>query len=61
MFQSYTDFACFGITIELTDEGVNHTDDIVACVFAYVGELGPRQYLHWQGCVMQPNTAMSDM
>ena len=37
MFQSYTDFACFGINIELTDEGVSHTDDIVACVFAYVG------------------------
>ena len=31
------DFACFTLTIELSDEGVNHTEDIAACVFAYIG------------------------
>ena len=40
LFQSYTDFACFGINIELTDEGVKHIDDVVACVFAYIGQRG---------------------
>lgn len=32
------DFACFTLTIELSDEGVNHTEDIAACVFAYIGK-----------------------
>lgn len=36
-YVSNADFACFSITVELTDEGVEHVDEIVACVFAYIG------------------------
>jgi insulysin len=48
LFQSYTDFSCFAVNVELTDEGVNHTDDVVACVFAYIGMLlkaGPAEWI----------------
>lgn len=36
-YLSNNDFAAFTLTIELSDEGVNHVDEIAACVFAYVG------------------------
>ena len=36
-YLSNNDFAAFTLTIELSDEGVNHIDEIAACVFAYVG------------------------
>lgn len=38
-YLSNNDFAAFTLTIELSDEGVNHVDEIAACVFAYVGTL----------------------
>ena len=31
------DFACFSVSVELSDEGVHHVDEIVSCVFAYIG------------------------
>jgi hypothetical protein len=48
VYASYTDFACFSVSIELTDEGVGHVDEIVGCVFAYVGMLlreGPEDWI----------------
>ena len=48
VYASYTDFACFSVSIELTDEGVGHVDEIVGCVFAYVGMLlreGPKDWI----------------
>jgi len=35
---SLNDFAFFGVTIDLSEEGVNHVDEIVTCIFAYIGE-----------------------
>ncbi len=31
------DFACFSVSVELSNEGVHHVDEIVSCVFAYIG------------------------
>lgn len=48
LYASYTDFACFNVSIELTDEGVGHVDDIVSCVFSYIGMLlreGPKEWI----------------
>jgi insulysin len=36
-YLSNSDFASFTITVELSDCGVDHVDEIVACVFAYIG------------------------
>mmetsp|Transcript_656 Transcript_656/g.751 ORF Transcript_656/g.751 Transcript_656/m.751 type:complete len:612 (-) Transcript_656:104-1939(-) len=46
--QSYADFACFGLSVELTDEGINHIDDVVSCCFSYIGMLlkaGPEEWI----------------
>ena len=47
-YLSNSDFACFTLTIELSDEGVKHTKEIAACVFAYIGMLqraGPQEWV----------------
>lgn len=47
-YQSYQDFSTFSISITLTDEGVKNTDEIVDCVFAYIGMLrkeGPKEWI----------------
>ena len=36
-YTSLTDFATFRVHIELTDDGVKHTNDIISCLFAYIG------------------------
>lgn len=38
LYQSLHDFAVFAVSLELTDEGVKHTDEIAECIFAYIGE-----------------------
>lgn len=38
-YLSNNDFAAFTVTVELSDEGVNHIEDITACIFAYIGTL----------------------
>ena len=38
LYQSLNDFAVFAVSVELTEEGVSHVDEITECVFAYVGE-----------------------
>jgi hypothetical protein len=38
-YHSYSFFSCFCANVELTDDGVNHIDDIISCIFAYIGEL----------------------
>lgn len=35
-YQSITEFGFMNICIELTDAGVQHVDDVVAVVFAYI-------------------------
>ena len=35
--QSLLDFAMLGVSIELSDEGVKQVDEVVACVFSYIG------------------------
>ena len=37
VYPSYNDFAVIAISIDLSTEGVNHVDEIVACIFAYLG------------------------
>jgi secreted Zn-dependent insulinase-like peptidase len=37
-YLNQADFACFTLTVELSDEGVNHVDEVVACIFAYIGK-----------------------
>ncbi len=46
-YLSNNDFAAFTLTIELSDEGVNHIDEIAACVFAYVGTFSLGLVLMW--------------
>jgi secreted Zn-dependent insulinase-like peptidase len=46
--QNLKDFSAIGIDIELTDEGVKHVPEIIACVFSYVGMLrrhGPQEWV----------------
>lgn len=31
------DFASFTVSVDLSEEGVEHVDEVVACIFAYVG------------------------
>jgi secreted Zn-dependent insulinase-like peptidase len=38
ILQNLKDFSAIGIDIELTDDGVNHVQEIVTCVFSYIGE-----------------------
>ena len=37
-YTSMSDFATFRVHIELTDDGIKHTNDIISCVFAYIGK-----------------------
>ena len=44
------DFGCFVVTIELSDEGVKHIQEIIACVFTYIGMIlrqGPQDWV-WE-------------
>jgi len=47
-YQSTSCFAFFSVGIELTDAGVEHRDEVVECVFAYIGLLkrqGPKDWI----------------
>jgi insulysin len=36
------------LSVELTDEGINHIDDVVSCCFSYIGMLlkaGPEEWI----------------
>lgn len=44
---SYLDFSFFRIHIELTDDGLKRVNDVVACVFAYIGVLHREQVKQW--------------
>jgi len=47
-YQSYQDFSTFSVSVTLTEEGVLHIDEIVDCIFAYVGMLrkeGPKEWI----------------
>ena len=49
MSQSFKDFAAMGCSIEVTEAGVDHVDEIVECVFAYIGMLnreGPKEWIY---------------
>mmetsp|Transcript_15999 Transcript_15999/g.26953 ORF Transcript_15999/g.26953 Transcript_15999/m.26953 type:complete len:508 (-) Transcript_15999:135-1658(-) len=42
------DFACVGVTVELSDQGVDHVQEIGSCVFAYLymmGQKGPQEWV----------------
>ena len=45
-YLSNSDFACFSVSVELSDEGVLHVPEVVDCVFAYIGE-HPSLILHF--------------
>jgi secreted Zn-dependent insulinase-like peptidase len=47
LFQTNRDFAFFSANIELSDEGVQHIDDIISCVFAYIGMLKKVGHQEW--------------
>lgn len=45
---SLNDFACFSISIELTDDGFANYHDVISCIFAYIGLLkleGPKEWI----------------
>lgn len=45
---SLNDFACFSVSIELTDEGFERYNDVICCLFAYIGLLkheGPKEWI----------------
>lgn len=47
--EAFTDFASFGVSIELTELGTQHVDEIIECVFAYSGMLnseGPKEWIY---------------
>jgi insulysin len=47
--RSCTDWSSFSIHIDLTDDGLEHVDDVVEVVFAYISLLkkaGPQQWVH---------------
>jgi insulysin len=47
-YLSNWDFAAFAVTVELSDLGTQHVDEIVACIFAYLQMLktqGPQQWV----------------
>jgi len=47
--RSCTDWSCFTISIDLTDDGLDHVDDVVEVVFAYLSllkESGVQQWIH---------------
>ena len=49
-YESANDFACFAISVELSDHGVNNINDIISCIFAYIGMLkrsGPQDWI-WE-------------
>lgn len=35
--KTLTDFSVLGVSVELSDEGVQQVDEVVACVFSYIG------------------------
>lgn len=39
LFQTNRDFACFAVNIDLTEEGVKNVNEIISCVFAYIGNV----------------------
>jgi insulysin len=44
-----TDWASFAVSIEVTDEGLKHANDVVEIVFAYINlirQTGPEQWIH---------------
>lgn len=38
-YRSNKDFACFGVSISLTEQGLEHVHEVIAAVFAYAGML----------------------
>eukprot|EP01034_Spumella_vulgaris_P021908 gene21909-27985_t len=48
MYQSLNDFSVFAVSVELSEEGVLHGEEIAECVFAYIGMIqrsGPQQWV----------------
>ena len=44
-----TDWSSFSVTIEVTDEGLEHADDVIEIVFAYLNiirQTGPQKWIH---------------
>jgi len=47
--RSCSDWSCFTISIDLTDDGLDHVDDVVEIVFAYLSllkEVGAQRWIH---------------
>lgn len=47
--RSCTDFCSFDVSIQLTESGLEHVDQVVQVVFAYLGNLkavGPQEWIH---------------
>ena len=55
-YLSNNDFACFTLTVELSDEGVHHIEDITACIFAYIGTYICNVYVVQVGGLLQFNS-----
>lgn len=56
MSESFPDFAAFGISIDVTENGLSHIDDIIECVFAYIGMMnaeGPKEWIYTENIVTQ--------
>ena len=50
LYQSHKEFSCFAVSVELSDEGVKNIDQVVACIFTYIGMIqrtGPQDWV-WQ-------------
>ena len=59
--ESALGFSLMGIDVELTEDGMDHTDDIITMVFQYLNmlrEQGPRTWI-WDECVKLADIAFS--
>ena len=45
--ESFSDFSCLNVSIELTDSGLQKTDEIITVVFQYIGMLIQQGPLPW--------------
>ena len=45
--ESFSDFSCLNVSIELTDSGLGHTDEVVTIVFQYIGMIVQQGPLQW--------------
>eukprot|EP01038_Epipyxis_sp_PR26KG_P014143 gene14143-18981_t len=47
LYSSLSDFACFAVNVDLTEEGMDHIAEIITCIFSYVGMLRSEGIQEW--------------